>query len=74
MELVNICTALGIGILTFISVLKRVNGWFYSFKYSPEESRLPPGDMGWPFVGNMLFLLKCFIGGNLDAFSAYFFT
>ncbi|XP_060207567.1 beta-amyrin 11-oxidase-like [Lycium barbarum] len=74
MELVYLCTALGIGILTFINVLKRVNGWYYLLKLSPEESRLPPGDMGWPFVGNMLFLLKCYVGGNLDAFAAYFST
>ncbi|KAK4364579.1 hypothetical protein RND71_015937 [Anisodus tanguticus] len=68
-------TALAVGVLTICTVLKRVNGWFYSIKFSSKEYRVPPGDMGWPFIGNMLFFFRSFkLGGDLGTFISYFVT
>ncbi|KAG5598712.1 hypothetical protein H5410_030082, partial [Solanum commersonii] len=60
-------------ILTLISVLKRSNGWFFTMKFSSKKCELPPGDMGWPLVGNMLFF-QSFKDGNLGSFVSYFVT
>ncbi|KAF3633243.1 hypothetical protein FXO37_27134 [Capsicum annuum] len=77
MELDNVFlyTALAVGAVTIYSVLKRVNDWYYSFKFSSKEYNVPPGDMGWPFIGNMLFFFRSFkLGGDLGTFIAYFVT
>ena len=56
-------------------MLKRANGWYYSFKFSSKEYQVPPGDMGWPFIGNMLFFFRSFkLGGHLGTFISYFVT
>ncbi|KAE8099386.1 hypothetical protein FH972_017371 [Carpinus fangiana] len=49
--------------------LKRVNEWYYvgrvgKVAYPP----LPPGDMGWPFLGNMLSVMKCLRAGDPNSF------
>lgn len=77
MELDNVFlyTALAVGAVTIYSVLKRVNDWYYSFKFSSKEYNVPPGDMGWPFIGNMLFFFRSFkLGGDLGTFISYFVT
>ncbi|XP_006366925.2 ent-kaurenoic acid oxidase 2-like isoform X2 [Solanum tuberosum] len=73
-NLVLLYTSLAIGILTLISVLKRANGWFFTMKFSSKKCELPPGDMGWPLVGNMLFFFQSFKDGNLGSFVSYFVT
>ncbi|XP_060211153.1 beta-amyrin 11-oxidase-like [Lycium barbarum] len=73
-DLVFFSTAFAVGVLTLISVLKRANGWYYSFKFSSEKCRLPPGDMGWPVVGNMLYFVKCLSAYDLKSFVSYFVT
>nr|AAZ39647.1 cytochrome P450 monooxygenase [Petunia x hybrida] len=67
-------TALAVGILTIWSILKNGNGWFYTFKFSSNKCRLPPGDMGWPFFGNMLHFVKCLSNYDLASFVSYFVT
>ncbi|XP_010327257.2 beta-amyrin 11-oxidase-like [Solanum lycopersicum] len=71
-NLVLLYTSLAIGILTLICVLKRVNGWFFTF--FTKKCNLPPGDMGWPLVGNMIFFLLSFKDNNLSSFFTYFVT
>ncbi|KAK4364587.1 hypothetical protein RND71_015945 [Anisodus tanguticus] len=68
-------TALGVGILTLCNMLKNANGLFYSIKFSSRKYRLPPGDMGWPFIGNMILFFKSFKStGNPGSFVSYFVT
>uniref|UniRef100_A0A0V0IH56 Putative beta-amyrin 11-oxidase-like n=1 Tax=Solanum chacoense TaxID=4108 RepID=A0A0V0IH56_SOLCH len=73
-NLVLLYTSLTIGILTLISVLKRANGWFFTIKFNSKKFNLPPGDMGWPIVGNMLFFFQSFKDGNLGSFFSYYVT
>ncbi|XP_041022949.1 beta-amyrin 11-oxidase-like [Juglans microcarpa x Juglans regia] len=44
--------------------LKKVNEWYYVGSLGKTEFPLPPGDMGWPFLGNMLSLFKCLRAGD----------
>ncbi|XP_060211152.1 beta-amyrin 11-oxidase-like [Lycium barbarum] len=75
LDSVFLYTALGVGILTLCSMLKNVNGWFYTIKFSSRKYRLPPGDMGWPFIGNMILFFKSFKStGNPCSFVSYFVT
>ncbi|XP_049375690.1 ent-kaurenoic acid oxidase 2-like [Solanum verrucosum] len=43
-------------------------------KFSSKKCELPPGDMGWPLVGNMFFFFQSFKDGNLGSFVSYFVT
>lgn len=47
-------------------VLKSVNSWIY--EKGLEKKSLPPGDMGWPFIGNMWAFLTAFKSTDPDAF------
>ncbi|XP_060211508.1 beta-amyrin 11-oxidase-like isoform X3 [Lycium barbarum] len=67
-------TALAVGILTLYSILKRANGWYYTIKFSSKKYHIPPGDMGWPYVGNTLFYFTSFISDYPDSFLSYFLT
>ncbi|PHU28691.1 hypothetical protein BC332_00784 [Capsicum chinense] len=68
-------TALGVGILTLCNMLKHVNGLFYTIKFCSSKYHLPPGDMGWPFIGNMILFMKSFkTYGNPGSFVSYFVT
>ena len=48
--------------------LKRVNEWYYVGTMRETTCRLPPGDMGWPFLGNMLPLFKTLQSGDSNSF------
>ncbi|XP_039021829.1 ent-kaurenoic acid oxidase 1-like isoform X2 [Hibiscus syriacus] len=49
-------------------VLKRVNGWVYKTNLGDKRYSLPPGDLGWPFIGNMWSFLRAFWSNDPDSF------
>ncbi|KAJ4727350.1 Cytochrome P450 family ent-kaurenoic acid oxidase [Melia azedarach] len=54
---------------TFLKwVLKRANYWFYETKLGEKKYSLPPGDLGWPFIGNMWSFLGAFKSSDPDSF------
>ncbi|XP_055836361.1 beta-amyrin 11-oxidase-like [Solanum dulcamara] len=67
-------TALPVGILTLYGILRRANGWYYSIKFCSMKYNIPPGDMGWPYVGNTLSYFKSSISGDPNSFLSYFVT
>ncbi|KAE8735982.1 putative Anthranilate N-benzoyltransferase protein [Hibiscus syriacus] len=49
--------------------LKKINEWYYVFRLGKKKHlSLPPGDMGWPFVGNMISFLRAFRSKDPDSF------
>ncbi|CAN6486372.1 unnamed protein product [Victoria cruziana] len=61
-----------VGLSLVLKVLRGMNGWYYERKAGELRSTLPPGDMGWPFIGNMWFFLRCFKSGNPESFVSSF--
>lgn len=53
-------------------VLERVNPWVYETRLGDERYSLPPGDLGWPFIGNMWSFLRAFRSDDPDSFIASF--
>jgi hypothetical protein len=61
--------------------VRKCNGWYYHLKLRNKKYPLPPGDMGWPLIGNLLPFIKNFSSGQPDSFttnlilkSLYFLT
>jgi hypothetical protein len=48
--------------------VRNFNGWYYHLKLRNKEYPLPPGDMGWPLIGNLLTFIKNFSSGQPDSF------
>ncbi|CAL5206813.1 unnamed protein product [Lathyrus oleraceus] len=46
----------------------RLNEWYYNLKQRNKQYPLPPGDLGWPFIGDMLTFVKHFSSGHPDSF------
>ncbi|KAL6981431.1 Ent-kaurenoic acid oxidase 1 [Sarracenia purpurea var. burkii] len=54
-------------------LLGSVNWWLYEkTKLGDKRFSLPPGDLGWPFIGNMWSFLKAFKSTNPDSFISSF--
>ncbi|EXB70679.1 Ent-kaurenoic acid oxidase 1 [Morus notabilis] len=53
-------------------LLRNVNWWLYETKLGEKKYSLPPGDLGWPFIGNMWSFLKAFKSSNPDSFISSF--
>ncbi|XP_011085042.1 ent-kaurenoic acid oxidase 1 [Sesamum indicum] len=53
-------------------VLRRVNCWYYEMKLGEKRYELPPGDLGWPFIGNMPSFLRAFKSSNPESFVSTF--
>ncbi|CAL5184208.1 unnamed protein product [Lathyrus oleraceus] len=60
--------AIGGALLVLRSILKNVNWWLYESKLGVKQYSLPPGDMGWPFIGNMWSFLRAFKSKDPDSF------
>ncbi|XP_057450445.1 beta-amyrin 11-oxidase-like [Lotus japonicus] len=55
----------------FVAIfLRRLNGWYYDYdvKLTKKQLPLPPGDMGWPLIGNLISFIKDFSSGHPDSF------
>ncbi|KAK1401425.1 Ent-kaurenoic acid oxidase [Heracleum sosnowskyi] len=70
---------MGLGLVVYVAIfcvvlglVRRANGWFYDYKMGEKRYQLPPGDMGWPFIGNMWSFLLAFKSSNPDSFVSSF--
>ncbi|XP_073154775.1 ent-kaurenoic acid oxidase 2-like isoform X2 [Henckelia pumila] len=52
--------------------LKSVNCWYCERELGEKRHQLPPGDFGWPFIGNMWSFLRAFKSPNPESFISYF--
>jgi ent-kaurenoic acid hydroxylase len=59
-------------LLVLRALLKNVNWLLYEAKLGVKQYSLPPGDMGWPLIGNMWSFLKAFKSNDPDSFMASF--
>lgn len=59
-------------VLVLRSLLKSVNWLLYESKLGAKQYSLPPGNMGWPLIGNMWSFLRAFKSNNPDTFMASF--
>ncbi|KAF5946513.1 hypothetical protein HYC85_016741 [Camellia sinensis] len=55
-------------------LLRSVNWWLYEAKLGEKRYSLPPGDMGWPFIGVMWSFLRAFKSNDPDSFISSFVT
>ncbi|KAL3537162.1 hypothetical protein ACH5RR_000528 [Cinchona calisaya] len=63
------------GVFALKWLLRGVNWWRYEAKLEGEKRfSLPPGDLGWPFVGNMWAFLRAFKSSNPDSFISSFLS
>ncbi|KAL1546559.1 Ent-kaurenoic acid oxidase 2 [Salvia divinorum] len=53
-------------------VLRSVNGWYYERELGERRYELPPGDLGWPFIGNMWSFLRAFKCSRPESFISNF--
>ncbi|KAH6767563.1 cytochrome P450 [Perilla frutescens var. hirtella] len=64
------CYVLGLLIVKW--VLRSVNCWYYERKLGEKRYQLPPGDLGWPFIGNMWSFLRAFKCSKPESFISTF--
>ncbi|XP_021294327.1 ent-kaurenoic acid oxidase 1-like [Herrania umbratica] len=60
--------AILVGLVSVKWVLERVNWWLYESQLGDKQYSLPPGDLGWPFIGNMWSFLRAFKSDDPDSF------
>ncbi|XVF51938.1 hypothetical protein PTKIN_Ptkin04bG0224200 [Pterospermum kingtungense] len=68
-EFLWLILALVMGACVFLfGFLKKINEWYYALPLGKKKNSLPPGDMGWPFIGNMISFLRAFTSQDPDSF------
>ncbi|KAB1227111.1 Beta-amyrin 11-oxidase [Morella rubra] len=69
MESLWLIPALLLGGFVFVfGILRRFNDWYYIGRLGKKQYPLPPGDMGWPYLGGILTFLKAFRSGDPDSY------
>ena len=63
-----------LGLFVLKWVLKRVNVWIYVSKLGEKKHYLPPGDLGWPVIGNMWSFLRAFKTSDPESFIQSYIT
>ncbi|KAF5446075.1 hypothetical protein F2P56_031734 [Juglans regia] len=53
-------------------LLKNTNWWLHETRLGERQYSLPPGDLGWPFLGNMWSFLRAFKSNDPDSFISSF--
>ncbi|XP_040992854.1 ent-kaurenoic acid oxidase 1-like [Juglans microcarpa x Juglans regia] len=53
-------------------LLKNTNRWLHETRLGERQYSLPPGDLGWPFLGNMWSFLRAFKSNDPDSFISSF--
>ncbi|KAJ7962189.1 Cytochrome P450 family ent-kaurenoic acid oxidase [Quillaja saponaria] len=56
------------GYVFVFGFLRNVNEWYYVCKQGKKQYPLPPGDMGWPLLGNLITFMRTFRSGDPDSF------
>nr|XP_018674680.1 PREDICTED: ent-kaurenoic acid oxidase 1-like [Musa acuminata subsp. malaccensis] len=65
-------TAAAMGLVAVCGGLRRLHEWVQEVGLGEKRRHLPPGDMGWPIIGNMWAFLRSFKSGQPDSFIASF--
>ncbi|CAB4299685.1 unnamed protein product [Prunus armeniaca] len=66
MWMVLLCSVCALVALKWL--LQNANSWLYETPLGEKQYSLPPGDLGWPFIGNMWSFLKAFKSSNPETF------
>ncbi|KAL7125999.1 hypothetical protein ABFS83_14G155000 [Erythranthe nasuta] len=66
------CCCFLLGLLILKRGMRSVNSWYCERKLGERRYELPPGDFGWPFIGNMWSFLRAFKSSNPDSFLSDF--
>ncbi|XP_027931466.1 ent-kaurenoic acid oxidase 2-like [Vigna unguiculata] len=64
----------GGALLALRFILKNINWLLYEYKLGGKQYFLPPGDLGWPIIGNMWSFLSAFKTTNPDTFMDKFYS
>ncbi|KAK8614212.1 hypothetical protein V6N13_122581 [Hibiscus sabdariffa] len=65
LDVLSLILAVVLGIYVF---LKKINEWRHVSSLGEKKHSLPPGDMGWPIIGNIWPFLKAFRSNDPDSF------
>ncbi|KAG4134794.1 hypothetical protein ERO13_D08G178900v2 [Gossypium hirsutum] len=69
LNILALILAVLLGTYVFVfGFLKKINEWRYVSSLGEKKHSLPPGDMGWPIIGNMWSFLKVFRSNDPDTF------
>lgn len=56
------------GFGALLLILKKANEWLFVRKLGENKHTLPPGDLGWPFIGNTLSFIKAIKSDHPESF------